>query len=190
MWWEKTVEYKFVLDMTRDRELSFAAPLSGVEERAGDSVFAHDDKVVLVEFKRSIADLKSESKKFTQKTAVDQLCEQDGHHFFIYGSVEDEIPTLKLHVTTYFSRRDVPEPLNLLMHGVKTDEFNNYLKQFLRLKKRDARTTEGSSSRSVKTVIGVSPNGACSISLSEYVRIAIPELYRMLEVELGESLSI
>jgi hypothetical protein len=60
IWWEKTVEYKFVLDAACNSKLSFAAPLSGVQERAGDGVFAADSKIILVEFKRSFNELDTE----------------------------------------------------------------------------------------------------------------------------------
>ncbi|MFM0524192.1 hypothetical protein PQR11_04280 [Paraburkholderia strydomiana] len=39
-WWEKTVEYAFVLQTATF--VDFAAPLAGVEERAGDGIFASD----------------------------------------------------------------------------------------------------------------------------------------------------
>lgn len=36
-WWEKTVEYKFVMEMANAKKL-FLSPLDGKEERAGDEL--------------------------------------------------------------------------------------------------------------------------------------------------------
>jgi hypothetical protein len=83
----------------------------------------------------------------------------------------------------------IDNTLDLIASGVEANEFMEYVKTFIKLKKKDKRSTEESSSRSVKSVIGVSPNGsAMSISLAEYVRIALPGLYPALELEVGSSL--
>ena len=59
IWWEKTVEYKFIVDAHKERSLDFAAPLSGIQEMAGDGVFSADAKLILVEFKRDFNSLKN-----------------------------------------------------------------------------------------------------------------------------------
>lgn len=38
-WWEKTVEYRFVLTAAEHGSM-FAAPLDGEEEKAGDTIFS------------------------------------------------------------------------------------------------------------------------------------------------------
>jgi hypothetical protein len=55
IWWEKTVEYQFVL-ATHLRRTSGAlfSPFDGEHEQAGDAVFASpENRWVLVEFKRN-----------------------------------------------------------------------------------------------------------------------------------------
>lgn len=178
--------------MYHENKLSLAAPLSGIEEKAGDGVFAKNDNLVLVEFKRSYAEIGSEEKKFVKyKNAEAQLKGQDGHHFIVYGVVEEGDCALTLHAQTYFSKVKIYHALDLIERGVEENKFMEYVKTFIMLKKKDKRSTEESSSRSVKSVIGVSPNGSViSISLAEYVRIALPGLYPALELEVGSSLDL
>lgn len=38
-WWEKTIEYKFVIDMANKGKF-VVAPLDGDEERAGDAIIS------------------------------------------------------------------------------------------------------------------------------------------------------
>lgn len=37
-WWEKTVEYKFLMSVASQKKL-FLAPLDGEHEQAGDAIF-------------------------------------------------------------------------------------------------------------------------------------------------------
>ncbi|MDO8065625.1 hypothetical protein [Janthinobacterium sp. SUN206] len=65
IWWEKTVEYKFLLDFTRNISNADAYPLASVEEEAGDAMFSVDGaQWALFEFKRDENSFKSELKKF------------------------------------------------------------------------------------------------------------------------------
>ncbi|WP_338617200.1 hypothetical protein [Achromobacter sp. E1] len=177
VWWEKTVEYKFVLDAERKRGLQFAAPLSGVHERAGDGVFSSDSKIALVEFKRSEAELETERDKFADyEEASELLMAKDGHHFLVYGSYFD--PELRLNACTYFSRNTVASPLDLLNFGLESVKFNEYLADLLALKKVDGRSSGTVAPESVASVIGVTREGVSATSLSEYIRIAMPYLYQ------------
>ncbi|VVQ36845.1 hypothetical protein PS947_05273 [Pseudomonas fluorescens] len=182
IWWEKTVEYKFLLDLTRTEGLDFATPLSGIEEKAGDGIFAKDEKIVLVEFKRSSAELASEKKKFSSfSNALTQMEGKDAHHLLIYGSMSDTADSLALNAQTYFSGDVLADPLKLFDRGVSEEVFREYLKQFFKLKRLDDRSTDTSTSTSVKAVLGLSARGGESISLVEYLRISLPEIYRDLK---------
>jgi hypothetical protein len=182
MWWEKTVEYRFVLEADRERGLSFAAPLSGVEERAsGDGIFSADSKLILVEFKRSARELDSDICKFSDyEGAEDALAAIDGHHFLVYGAIgkSEGSNQLDLRACTYFSRVDAGEAISILDEGVDPESFNAYLAKLVSYKAADGRSEGSVSPESVSCVTGVSSKGASSISLAEYVRIELPHLYR------------
>lgn len=64
IWWEKTVEYKFLLSFCRGKNVD-AYPLAGTEEEAGDAFFSIDNADWgLFEFKRDATVLNSELEKF------------------------------------------------------------------------------------------------------------------------------
>lgn len=181
VWWEKTVEYKFVLDAATHAGLLFAAPLSGVQERAGDGVFSSDSKIILVEFKRSLRELNTEHDKFIHyKNAFNALQGRDGHHFLVYGSsVKPEGGfALSLSACNYFTRVPAKSALKALSFGVEPEAFKEYLKELLALKKVDERSGGTAGPEAVASAFGVSSSGAATISLSEYYRIALPELYQ------------
>lgn len=178
IWWEKTVEYKFVLDADRERGLKFAAPLSGVHERAGDGVFSSNSKIVLVEFKRSKYELDTEYDKFTNyENAVAALAARDSHHFLIYGGLENDKNEFRLYARTYFSKKDAQSALAVLNHGLEPLKFNEYLADLVAFKKADGRSSGTVTSASVASAIGISQEGEVSaISLVEYCNIVMPNL--------------
>ena len=56
-WWEKTIEYAFVIEAFKASMCDFASPLAGKHERlAADAVFSKASTFVLIEFKKSKAD--------------------------------------------------------------------------------------------------------------------------------------
>lgn len=166
IWWEKTVEYYFVkkyveLDM-------FIAPLDGNAERAADLILSNVDKWILIEFKRSEAQIISEKKKFIdyERARLD-LCGKDGHHFLIYGYVDD-CKEFSLKSSTYFSD-DKVEINDVVKRGVSQYEFVLYLKKFLDFKE----TADGSGGGSVAPypyVAGIAANGSIvkCMTLSEF----------------------
>lgn len=171
IWWEKTIEYKFIMDSSRLRRLEFAAPLSGIQERAADGIFAKDAKIVLIEFKRSAAELDSEKTKFKNyEIAEKALNKCDGHHFLVYGSSEKQEAELKLHAQTFFSRAPIESIFGLLDCGIEPAAFEKYLIQLIKCKKDDRRSSGKVGPESFACVIGVSENGASAISFSEYCR--------------------
>ncbi|AYF20131.1 TPA: hypothetical protein NJ279_004510 [Vibrio parahaemolyticus] len=182
IWWEKTVEYKFVVDAAKceERNLDFAAPLSGIQEMAADGVFSADAKLILVEFKRDLKSLKTEADKFTcYKKAAKKMKGRDRHHFLVYGYISRE-NQLELEARRYFSLNKKYPPLSILDEGLVDSEFKEYLRDLIKLKKVDKRSSGTVAPEFLNSVMGVSPQGASSISLSEYVRIKLPELYQAL----------
>ncbi|WP_052247453.1 hypothetical protein [Alteromonas macleodii] len=180
IWWEKTVEYNFVIRTAIDKKINFAAPLSGVQEVGGDGIFGIDAKLILVEFKRSQKELKTERDKFVcYEKAKDKLIGRDNHHFLVYGS-EGDNSNLNLHARHYFSLKEVESALSILELGVNDEEFKSYLDDLIELKKEDGRSDGSVGPESVASVVGVSPESVSSISLTEYVRLALPRLYQAL----------
>lgn len=180
IWWEKTVEYNFVIRTAIDKKINFAAPLSGVQEIGGDGIFGIDAKLIHVEFKRSQKELKTERDKFVcYEKAKDKLIGRDNHHFLVYGS-EGDNSNLNLHARHYFSLKEVESALSILELGVNDEEFKSYLGDLIELKKEDGRSDGSVGPESVASVVGVSPESVSSISLTEYVRLALPRLYQAL----------
>ena len=67
-WWEKTVEYAFVLNYLP--QAASIAPLAGKEETAyGDAQVQIDGQYMLIEFKARWTDVPSEAKKFARSQA-------------------------------------------------------------------------------------------------------------------------
>ena len=58
IWWEKTVEYKFVCDYCNN--LLFLMPLDGNHETAGDTILNNSEKFILVEFKKEFTNIRDE----------------------------------------------------------------------------------------------------------------------------------
>ncbi len=180
IWWEKTVEYNFVILAAIDKKISFAAPLSGIQEIGGDGIFGIDSKLILVEFKRSQKELKTEKDKFVcYEKAKDEMVGRDNHHFLVYGS-EGYNSNLNLHARHYFSLEEVGSALSILELGVSDEEFKSYLGDLIELKKEDGRSDGTVGPESVASVVGVSPGSVSSISVTEYVRLALPGLYQAL----------
>lgn len=134
IWWEKTVEYKFILSLSEAGRL-FLAPLDGGHERAGDSLISAGSKWLLIEFKRDADSVSSEVKKFENfDHAKNALGNQDGHHFLVYG-IPNLSERLSLGAITYFSHKIPGSMENLLDSGADLDTFSSYVEAFVAFKK-------------------------------------------------------
>lgn len=161
IWWEKTVEYLFVLTyMTRE---ALMAPLDGNYEAGGDLVASHNDKWVLIEFKRNASAIEDEVNKFAEPSidsfngAKAKLGDSDGHHFLIFGQEGDYEP-LELRGITYFRHQGVGLE-DVLCSGVAQDDFNSYISEFLSFKFGEAKGGAGGRSLNYSTVIAVNSDG-------------------------------
>jgi hypothetical protein len=82
--WEKTVEYRFLLEVFSAEKVQFVAPLDGDAERAGDGIFSCNSLITLIEFKRGGRDFASERKKFKDwKQASSQLEGVNRCHYIV-----------------------------------------------------------------------------------------------------------
>lgn len=161
MWWEKTVEYLFVVSyMNRE---ALMAPLDGNYEAAADLMARHNDKWVLIEFKRNAQDIDDEIKKFAEpsvdsfESAKAALADKDGHHLLVFGERGDDQP-IELKALSYFRRQTV-DPKEALGCGVVQRQFNTYLSSFLYFKFGDAKEGSGGRNLNYSTVVAVGSDG-------------------------------
>ncbi|WP_147275268.1 hypothetical protein [Thioalbus denitrificans] len=161
MWWEKTVEYLFVVTcMKRD---ALMAPLDGNHEAAADLVAQQNDRWVLIEFKRDAQAIDDEVKKFAEpsvdsfESAKAALAHEDGHHLLVFGEKGDDQP-IELKAFSYFRHQTV-DPKMALGCGVAQNQFNSYLSRFLYFKFGKAEEGSGGRSLNYSTVVAVSSDG-------------------------------
>ncbi|MGF6776013.1 hypothetical protein [Paraburkholderia sp. GAS334] len=176
---KKTVEYVYV-----SRELArytFAAPLAGNHEAAGDAILRSlNARWTLVEFKRAEIDIRSELEKYDHgsadfKSRVALIFGNKAQpHFLVFGSC-DENGILDLRARHYWGRwtgseltrdRDVAVK-SIPEYGLEYDGFVQYLSRLLHLKSRagsgSIRTPQ------FDTVVGVAHNNVTTVTLSDFV---------------------
>lgn len=161
MWWEKTVEYLFVVTYINRNMLM--APLDGYHEAGGDLITSQDDRFMLIEFKRNLKSVGDEVLKFPEPSldsltyAKESLGDRDGHHLLIYGQ-EDLDRSLELKAISYFRHQGVESDC-VLACGIDLDEFNNYLSEFLCLKFGDVEGGGRGRDLNYSVVMAVDSNG-------------------------------
>lgn len=161
-WWEKTVEYAFVVAAFTAHKCDFAAPLGGKHERlAGDAMFVNASKLVLIEFKRDEDAIPTEKSLFHDYEVAKTRLEGFKHHYIVFGASSTKEPVrLELVAQTYFQAERQDSPLDCLKSGVTRDEFDKYLEILADLKKEDNRGSDGHvSPEAMSTVVGVSDDG-------------------------------
>lgn len=139
-WWEKTVEYAFVLEM--QDHFDFAMPLDGVPEKEyGDAIFGSVNRLILVEFKRHVGSLDSERNKYPDfDTAMETLKKSTSrHHFFVYGEGSKGQP-ITLQASGYLERNPVAL-LEMFDAAIDLEAFQAYAADLARL--RNATDDEG-----------------------------------------------
>ena len=139
-WWEKTVEYFYIMNLIK-KDFLFISPLDGNEEKAGDTILSNDNQWILIEFKRDSTSISNEQKKFEAfNDAKLVLQEKDGHHFIVYGIIINGQFTIKAQ--TYFSEKGI-ECDCLHNQGIDYNSFENYIKQLLKYKKYFGNNSSG-----------------------------------------------
>ena len=172
-WWEKTVEYKFIVLVAQEKKL-FLAPLADRQERAGDAIFSTNNKWLLIEFKKDKGCISTEKAKFINyQTACNALSSRDKHHHIVYGQEHEE--RLKLYFQTYFSNLSIDRLSDLLTTGIELNFFKSYIKEFTAFKKLPADQGGGSGGLSVDEfaiVAGVNNDGEVveCMSLTDFIR--------------------
>lgn len=171
VWFEKTVEYKFVFDHVCD--LKDASPLDGSAEILGDLISTTDtNKYVLIEFKKHEKDIESEKQKFSDFAKAEEKIKAGTHHLLIFGKLVDG--ELQLEALTYFGHKSV-DLVEWQSFGVSQTVFKTYLATLLGVKKTYRyrnQSSGGASSGSSRLVICKSEDGK-SVCLLNFEDLAI-----------------
>ena len=139
-WFEKTVEYNFVLKSNRFFELDFLSPFAGTAERMGDLMIQEGTRNYIIEFKKELESMNSEYVKYNEGTVGFEktvtllkeagLLDKNAHYMiggFLYNETE-----LGLSIKHYFAPID--EKYTLLGESPPEDPVNLELKELKELK--------------------------------------------------------
>ena len=171
MWWEKTVEYKYILSKVIPK--MHLAPMDGHHEALCDTVLSMDDKWLLIEFKRDKYSISSEIGKFPPPcdasflAAKEILENYDNHHLIIYG-IPAGAMGMELEAITYFSNRQIPID-QATDFSCSLNHFNDYIEEYLS-RKFDEDVRSGSRGLDFGIVLAISEDGTISSirSLSDH----------------------
>jgi hypothetical protein len=191
-WWEKTVEYSYVMNHMPNATL--AVPLDGNHEVVGDAIFAECDSWIVIEFKRD-HDCSSENIKYLdagessakQLRAHYQGAGDTAPHFFVYGVLDKN--ELKLEAKKYWSGTGI-SLLNIFDEKISYKKFKEYVLTIIDAKKGEA-TGGGSGFGSV--VGATAGKVVTSTTIAEFARSALKrdldqEHQEMLKVQLQQEL--
>jgi len=185
IWWEKTVEYKFICDYCGH---SLLMPLDGAQEKAGDTILSNSKKFMLIEFKKEFKNIKDELKKFNIRIENDipNKIKNLGlkslmFHKIIYGTLENE--KFILQEVNYWdglikSLKGNTFDKNIFKNGIELKKFKAYIEIFINLKKAIITNESGSNSFANYTnVLGIDSNGNVNqvISLNEFAKEILNE---------------
>lgn len=142
-WWEKTVEYNFVLAAKEEFGLNMLSPFDGNVESIGDAVVGRNSKFFIIEFKRTLSDFKAEIDKYVGrdvrlKEARDDLStiETSKYHYIVAGEYEDGDDKLTLNIRRYFKLDEVLDikPRDFFKDGMTREELDYYTELFTNFK--------------------------------------------------------
>jgi len=155
VWWEKTVEYQFVIN--NHREFQFIAPLDGnYEKQTSDTILGQDDKFILIEFKRNDNSQTAEFNKFkkvakekSNKDILKEIESIQNHqcHFIVYAELNEKENKLNLFHKEYLSYlRKSSEHIKydaMINNGIFLEDFIKYLGEFGQLRVQDTGCDDG-----------------------------------------------
>lgn len=173
-WWEKHVEYNFVMNAYKECGLELLSPLAGPAEAISDAITGSDGRFFIIEFKRTLNHFKDEYKKFVNgkkdfELCADKLmkCKASHFHFIIAGEQVDD--KLELRCTKYFNTNETLD-LNkkLFEKGMNKNQLDVYAKAFTLFKiygQESEKEGNGGSGNFFynKNVLSIGEDGKCSI---------------------------
>ena len=194
VWWEKTVEYYFVILMIANNQKFLAMPLSGVAESSiGDLVIINDIKFTLIEFKRKKSDIVSEQVKYDDyDRALASLGPESSHHKILYGKQIGN--SVKIMVSDYFKESAEEKVLNIQTifdDGLNHEAFLVYLDELTSFRKKDGRTGGSFNPMDLQNVYGItSSNEVVTWSLHDYCQEFLPDLVPIVTYDNNSTLDL
>ncbi|QTX33250.1 hypothetical protein KAR29_04995 [Aminithiophilus ramosus] len=162
IWWEKTVEYQFVIEiLTKINEGAAFAPLDGNQESAGDLLLNANNKFFIIEFKKDNSEdaKRREKDKYTDfQDAMDTLKPGSNGHYVVFGELINNKLVLKYNNYWLFlsgdENKNPDKELNILDENfLKTsDLLEFYLLTYADMLMKN-KSSGSSSSESLKTVV-------------------------------------
>ncbi len=196
VWFEKTVEYKFIADCLDKGIIKSIAPLSGFREQVGDTITVLRDayknfKFYIIEFKKDLgeAGFKLEvNEKFTEKlagynTAKDCFSDEEGRpsikgHYFIGAQYKDN--KFQLVVRDYFApSRAARETLDVALSskaGMTQEEFALYVSRFTSHKKTNKCykcSDSGNGGSTVTSPAEPNPRGGHGLNVEKDISVVV-----------------
>lgn len=162
VWWEKTVEYQFVIN--NHREFQFVTPLDGNHEKqTSDTILGKDNKFILIEFKRDGNSQTAEFNKFkkvVKEKSDDDILEEiesiKNHqcHFIVYAELnkeenkeENKLELFHKEYLSYLKNSGEHIKYNeMIKNGISLKEFIEYLREFGQLRVQDTGSNDEDSS--------------------------------------------
>lgn len=133
LWWEKTVEYRFVLNASEEFGIDLLSPLSGYPEAIGDTITRKDNAYFIIEFKRRPSDFKDEYDKYKLGKAGYDFAkymlkgnENSNYHYVIAGKLGRNGKSLDLYCMRYFDITKKVDSKDLFVSGMNYDQFIEY----------------------------------------------------------------
>lgn len=196
VWFEKTVEYKFITDCLEKRIIESIMPLSGFREQVGDTITALRDafkkfKFYIIEFKKDLGEsgFKLEvNEKFTTQLAgynAAKTCFNDdldnplikGHYFISAQYKENKF---QLIARDYFEpdrkvRKTLDEAFSSKT-GMTQEEFALYVNRFTSHKKTNKCykcPDSGNGGSTVTSPAGPNPRGRFGLNVEKDISVVI-----------------
>lgn len=165
-WWEKTVEYTFVLKAAHKKLFDLFLPLDGDVESIGDTVICKDSDFFIVEFKKSLSDLSGEYSKYNNGKdgylLAAETMKQDPSsqaHFLVGGKAIEGKKFLSIEIKRYFETEG-NDPTNdievILENGITIEELKEYTKKVTSWKKSEGSEGDSSGGFTYQSVLAVS----------------------------------
>jgi hypothetical protein len=155
-WWEKTVEYTFVLQAAQSKIFNLFMPLDGNVESIGDTVVCNDSEFYIIEFKKSLTDLSAEYSKYKNGEAGYLLAAKEmekidaSHaHFLVGGKEVKDKKYLQLEIRKYFEPDGyTSSDINVVLeNGMSLEQLKEYTKKITSFKANgDSESSRESSS--------------------------------------------
>jgi len=145
-WWEKTVEYNFIVKAELEYGLDLLSPLDGDVESIGDAVFGKESHFFIIEFKKELSGFSSEYKKFREKidgynSAKIEISDkkQAQYHYVIGGKLDHTKSVLQLEIARYFDAENIltEDKKSIFSKGMNSAELSEYTTLFTNFKNAD-----------------------------------------------------